>query len=107
MKGGSRDRVALGLSGGVITVSVIVWAVQGDQTTRVASFLAWFAVAFVAYISMLRGAATLSPRALLFALFLAGAWRALLVSAPPLLSDDVYRSVWEGRVQLRGGNPYA
>jgi hypothetical protein len=107
MKEGALDRAAVALSGGVITVSVIVWAVQGDQTTRVASFLAWFGAAFVAYLSMLRGAATLSPRALFFALFLAGAWRVLLVSAPPLLSDDVYRSVWEGRVQLRGGNPYA
>jgi hypothetical protein len=27
--------------------------------------------------------------------------------APPLLSDDVHRYVWEGRIQLHGGNPYA
>jgi hypothetical protein len=29
------------------------------------------------------------------------------VPAPPLLSDDVHRYVWEGRVQRHGGNPYA
>jgi hypothetical protein len=29
------------------------------------------------------------------------------VLSPPLLSDDVYRSVWEGRIQNAGGNPYA
>jgi hypothetical protein len=34
-------------------------------------------------------------------------WRGLLMPAPPLLSDDVYRSVWEGRIQAHGGNPYA
>jgi hypothetical protein len=38
---------------------------------------------------------------------LAGAWRVALVAAPPLLSDDVNRSVWEGRVQVHGGNPFA
>jgi hypothetical protein len=30
-----------------------------------------------------------------------------LVVASPLLSDDVNRYVWEGRIQLHGGNPYA
>ncbi len=29
------------------------------------------------------------------------------VLAPPVLSDDVYRFVWEGRVWLEGFNPYA
>jgi alpha-1,6-mannosyltransferase len=104
---GRRERLTLVLSSGVITTCVIVWAVQGDQTVKVPSFLAWFGLAFVAYISTLRRAATLSPRSLFLALLLAGAWRVVLVLAPPLLSDDVYRSVWEGRVQLRGGNPYA
>ena len=33
-------------------------------------------------------------------------WRALLVAAPPLLSNDINRYVWEGRVQVHGGNPY-
>ena len=56
MEEGSRDRVALGLSAAVITVTVIVWAVQGDQTTRVASFLAWFGVAFVALFMSVRRA---------------------------------------------------
>jgi hypothetical protein len=38
---------------------------------------------------------------------LAVLWRLALVPAVPLLSDDVYRYVWEGRVQVHGGNPYA
>jgi hypothetical protein len=41
------------------------------------------------------------------ALALSFVWRGLLVPAPPLLSDDVYRSVWEARIQAHGGNPYA
>ena len=31
---------------------------------------------------------------------------AALLFAPPLLSDDVYRYLWEGRVWLQGFNPY-
>ncbi|MGB8330262.1 MAG: hypothetical protein WCE62_09050 [Polyangiales bacterium] len=31
---------------------------------------------------------------------------AALVLAPPLLSDDLYRYLWEGRIWLEGGNPY-
>ena len=33
-------------------------------------------------------------------------FRALLVPLPPVLSGDVYRYVWEGRVQGSGVNPY-
>jgi hypothetical protein len=31
---------------------------------------------------------------------------AALVFAPPLLSDDLYRYLWEGRIWLEGLNPY-
>ena len=48
-----------------------------------------------------------SGRVLAACLGVAIAWRLLLVTASPLLSDDLNRYVWEGRVQLHGGNPYA
>ncbi len=91
----------------VISASVLTWSRQGDQSIRVASFLALFGLAFAAYVVALMAASALSSRALGAALVLAAAWRLALATAPPLLSDDVYRSVWEGRVQLHGGNPYA
>jgi alpha-1,6-mannosyltransferase len=34
------------------------------------------------------------------------ALRALLLAAPPILSSDIYRYVWDGRVQVAGINPY-
>lgn len=42
-------------------------------------------------------------------LILAGAvlFRLLLVSLPPTLSDDVYRYLWDARVQHHGYNPYS
>ena len=32
--------------------------------------------------------------------------RLLTLTAPPILSSDMYRYVWDGRVQLAGINPY-
>ena len=37
---------------------------------------------------------------------MAVAMRAITFAAPPLLSSDMYRYVWDGRVQLAGINPY-
>ena len=34
------------------------------------------------------------------------AMRVMTLVAPPLLSSDIYRYVWDGRVQLAGINPY-
>ena len=39
-------------------------------------------------------------------LFFALAFRLLLLPAPPALSDDVYRYLWEGYLQTEGINPY-
>jgi hypothetical protein len=35
------------------------------------------------------------------------ALRAMMLFAPPLLSNDVYRYLWDGRTLAAGGNPYA
>ena len=80
---------------------------QGDQTRRVGSHLVLFGLAFAAYLTALHAARGLSTRGLRAALVLAVLWRLVLVPAFPLLSDDVFRYVWEGRVQVHGGNPYA
>jgi hypothetical protein len=91
---------------GVLSVCVAAWAAGGDWTGRVGAHLALYGLAFAAYLVALRDAPALSARGVRLALAVALAWRAALCLAPPLLSDDVYRSVWEGRIQLQGGNPY-
>src|SRR6185503_341554 len=91
----------------VLSVCTVAWAATGDQTGRIAPHLALYGAAFAAYRAALDASACLSRRGLRLALCAAFLWRAVLVGAPPLLSDDVYRSVWEGRIQLQGGNPYA
>jgi alpha-1,6-mannosyltransferase len=97
---------ALLASGATLTACVAAWAGGGERTGRIDSHLALYGLAFVAYLVALRAARGLSPRGLALAVLAAAAWRAALVAAPPLVSNDVNRSVWEGRVQLRGGNPY-
>jgi len=43
---------------------------------------------------------------LLLVLLFAGVFRLSILFAPPYLSDDIYRYVWDGRVQAAGINPY-
>src|SRR6266487_1239136 len=43
---------------------------------------------------------------LIIVLVLAGIFRLSIVFAPPNLSDDIYRYVWDGRVQAAAINPY-
>ena len=79
-----------------------------DARSESGVFVALLGVASVAYVGALlsisRG--TASRRLLIVCLLVAGVWRIALVSGAPLVSDDVYRYVWDGRVQRFGYNPY-
>jgi alpha-1,6-mannosyltransferase len=46
------------------------------------------------------------PRAVWIVLLVAAALRLPLIVSPPFLSTDIYRYVWDGRVQAAGINPY-
>ncbi len=48
----------------------------------------------------------LPPHTIWLVLGIAVAMRLLTLTAPPILSSDIYRYVWDGRVQLAGVNPY-
>jgi alpha-1,6-mannosyltransferase len=47
-----------------------------------------------------------SRSVLVIALIFAALFRLSILFSPPYLSDDVYRYVWDGRVQAAGINPY-
>ena len=96
----------LAAAGVVLSGCVASWAFGPLPTTRIATHLASFAVAFAAYLVALIASRGLSRRGLRLALGASLLWRVALVAAPPLLSDDLNRYVWEGRVQVHGGNPY-
>jgi alpha-1,6-mannosyltransferase len=102
-----RDVAMLVVCGLVLSAVVAFWAATGDATRHIPRHLAAYGIAFAAYVAALAAAPRLSPRALALALAVAALWRLALVATPPLLSDDIFRYVWEGRIQHHGGNPYA
>ncbi len=94
-------------AGFVLSLCVLAWAFGPPPPTRIGPHMALFGAAFAAYLVALAASRGLSRRGLWLCLAVALVWRVLLVAAPPLLSNDINRYVWEGRVQLHGGNPYA
>jgi len=101
-----KRRAVLVTSAAVLTLAAAHWAARGDMTRDVPGHLVVYGACFGAYLGALRASRGLSARGLSFAIGLALSWRIALVAAPPLLSDDVHRYVWEGRIQAHGGNPY-
>src|ERR1044072_3309123 len=47
-----------------------------------------------------------SNSTLLIAVVFAVLFRVSILFAPPYLSDDIYRYIWDGRVQAPAANPY-
>ena len=47
-----------------------------------------------------------SPQLLVLGLIFAALFRIAILFYPPYLSDDIYRYIWDGRVQSAGINPY-
>jgi len=99
----------LGLAGCGLALLVLtasgLYAQQADNIVGfVAVALAQGAVYLVALGLLRRSAA--SPGAMILILCVAAAMRIAVLAAPPFLSSDVYRYVWDGRVLAAGINPY-
>ena len=88
----------------------LMWwiAAAGRLGTAPTTIACGFALAFVAYAGLVHWAPAIgpSPRSPRIALFLLCAVASPLLLAPPVLSDDVYRYLWEGRILIEGFNPY-
>ncbi len=90
-------------------LAVLAWdRLNLDDDTRVVAFMVSICVAgllwLLAVAVVRRG--RLPPRTIWVVLVATVAMRAMILAGPPLLSSDVYRYVWDGRVQLAGINPY-
>jgi alpha-1,6-mannosyltransferase len=79
-----------------------------ENGTRVVAFEVSLCVAGVLWLLAVavvrRG--RLPPRTIWIVLAAAVAMRLIALASPPILSSDVNRYVWDGRVQLAGINPY-
>src|SRR5689334_19644967 len=93
---------------GVATLVLYRIAVHSKGVADIAWFLELVAVQIVIYF----GVAWLSLRTkdsrtlLVLGLVFAALFRVSILFSPPYLSDDIYRYVWDGRVQAAGINPY-
>lgn len=90
-----------------LTVLTAPW-LPFDQDLRVLASMVGISVASLLWllaVAVVRGA-RLPRRTIWLVLGVAVAMRVMTLVAPPLLSSDMYRYVWDGRVQLVGVNPY-
>jgi len=105
------DRVALArfLGWGLVIAGCILGISFFDSRTHARVFVVCTALAAIAYLRtllLLGRVAGGSNRGLILCLVLAAAWRVPLLLSPPTLSTDVYRYVWDGRIQRLGYDPY-
>ena len=88
---------------GCILALLALAARSGCLPSTVVSGLA---ISFIPYAGLLAAAASLRRLPPLNLAALALLFGAPLLFAPPVLSDDLYRYLWEGRMWLEGINPY-
>ena len=102
------------LACGVVLLVALTAAAALDARRQAEAFVALLGVASLAYVAALLLIGRLAGRsadpragrrAFAACLLLAAAWRVALLGAAPLVSDDAYRYVWDGRVQRHGLDP--
>jgi hypothetical protein len=110
----SRERKTLIVTNVLLAVigSILLILYRVGLHSRVTTDIVWFIKLALVQSVLYLIAAWLIFRArnarstLIIVLVLAGIFRLSIVFAPPFLSDDIYRYVWDGRVQAAGINPY-
>ena len=75
----------------------------GDLKLQMPLFFILFGIAHAAYLTVLWRSDAFSLR---FVFAFGVLFRATLLLSDPSLSDDIYRYLWDGRVQAAGINPY-
>lgn len=95
---------------GIVLVALFAAMVaSGDLSRAIPRFFAIYCAGFVVYVAAVwmlsrREDATRSELWVIFVVAIA--CRLILLPAPPSLSTDVYRYLWEGRAVLEGHNPF-
>ncbi|MEZ4770690.1 MAG: glycosyltransferase 87 family protein [Caldilineales bacterium] len=107
--GTPRQQMVLFAAGGALLLPLLATWRLNDLRAATPQFLALYMAAFAVYavatVAALR-LGGLSGRALAGLFLLAGVMMAVTLINRPTLSDDMYRYVWEGRVQASGFSPY-
>lgn len=98
-------RVVLSAALAAATVYALLAGV-GDLKAHVTLYLAGHAILIVLMLAAWRTVARGGPSVFHAMLVSAIVFRLVAATAEPSLSDDVYRYVWDGRVQAAGHHPY-
>lgn len=92
------------LAGILIGLCAIGMLAMGEARYRMPIFFVLFGLWMVFYLAaVLHCTAAALKTVVLFGIL----FRVIMLFSPPGLSDDVYRYLWDGRVQAAGINPYA
>jgi alpha-1,6-mannosyltransferase len=93
---------------GCASFAVYLWSLRAHSSADIAWFLQLVLIASVLYIAGCWLVIKTQPShsTSLIVLVFAVLFRLSLLFAPPYLSDDIYRYIWDGRVQAAGINPY-
>src|SRR5712664_3786653 len=110
----TRERKTLTVTNVLLAVigSILLILYRIGLHSRGATDIVWFIKLALVQAALYLISAWLIVRAsgarstLIIVLALAGVFRLSILFAPPYLSDDIYRYVWDGRVQAAGINPY-
>jgi hypothetical protein len=99
-------RLGVGVQLLLAVVTVLLTRMEKQPACAAALLPIWL-LSFAPYVLALKYARQLTPSVALRGIFLfAIFFRVTLCFAPPMLSHEVYRSLWEGRAQTFGHNPY-
>ncbi|MFN2529789.1 MAG: glycosyltransferase 87 family protein [Pyrinomonadaceae bacterium] len=103
----TRWTVALSILGFAMLVLYRI-AVHAKGAAEIVWFLKLVVVQIVIYLAVvwLSLRSRDSRQLLVLGLIFAALFRLSIIFSPPYLSDDIYRYVWDGRVQSAGINPY-
>jgi hypothetical protein len=100
----SRSAAVVGVSGIALAIASLLWLPATPVVGYAALFIGASAVFLVTAPALLR--ASLPGRHLTGLLALLFVLRATFLFTTPVGSDDVYRYLWDGKVQAAGLNPY-
>ena len=93
---------------GCVSLAVYLWSLRARSSVDIVWFLRLAFIAGALYIAACWLVIRIQPTyaTWLTVLIFAALFRLSLLFAPPYLSDDIYRYIWDGRVQAAGINPY-
>lgn len=102
----ASSQLALILSGTAIEAAFLYLLSLGPLQAQIPQFWAGLFPAFAGYALAAFGVCRQPAGSLGSICFFSLLFRLTLLASPPSLSDDLYRYIWDGRVQLAGINPY-